>query len=224
MSDSSIPRRSFMSRVAAGAAAVGATSVFAGTASASVADAMTLPPDALEVWLATMKAPHKCIFDCVNPSGASDGILFARNLLSLSGEKLGTRDSDMNVIVSFRHFATPFGYNDAMWAKYPPLAELAKFDDPMTKMRAARNVPLHDEVFGFKDASIPGLKARGVQFTLCGAATTFIAGMLAGKTGDSKAIEAELAANLVPAARIVPAGVVVVQRAQKLGFAYTYAG
>ena len=29
---------------------------------------------------------------------------------------------------------------------------------------------------------------------------------------------------VVPGARIVPAGVVVVQRAQKMGFAYTYAG
>ena len=48
--------------------------------------------------------------------------------------------------------------------------------------------------------------------------------MLAGKTGDAKAIETELLANLVPGARVVPAGVVVVQRAQKAGFAYTFAG
>lgn len=224
MSDSSIPRRSFMSRLAAGAAALGATSMFAGTASASSAAETSLPPDALEVWLASMKAPHKCIYDCVHGSGALDGILFARNLMSLSGEKLGTKDRDMNVIVSFRHFATPFGFNDAMWAKYPQLAEVAKFDDPATKQRATRNVPLHDEVFGFTSASIPGLKARGVQYAVCGAATTFISGVIAGKTGDAKAVEAELAANLVAGARIVPAGVVVVQRAQKSGFAYTFAG
>jgi intracellular sulfur oxidation DsrE/DsrF family protein len=48
--------------------------------------------------------------------------------------------------------------------------------------------------------------------------------VLAGKTGDPKAIEAELAANLVPNARMVPAGVVGVQRAQKAGVAYTFAG
>jgi hypothetical protein len=48
--------------------------------------------------------------------------------------------------------------------------------------------------------------------------------LLAGKTGDAKAIEAELAANLIPNARMVPAGVVGVQRAQKAGFAYTFAG
>ena len=224
MSDSSIHRRSFLSRFAAAAAAFGATSALPGTASASSSAATALPLDALEMWLATMKAPHKCLFDCVQAEGGPDGVLYARNLLTLSGEKLGTKDTDMNLIVSFRHLATPFGYNDAMWAKYPALADLGKVDDPTTKKRAARNVPLHDEVFGFKGATIPALKARGVQFTVCGAATTFIAGMLAGKTGDAKAIEAELSANLVPGARIVPAGVVVVQRAQKSGFAYTFAG
>jgi hypothetical protein len=59
---------------------------------------------------------------------------------------------------------------------------------------------------------------------VCGAATTFIAGMLAGEKGDASAVEAELIANLVPGARIVPAGVIIVQRAQKSGFSYTFAG
>jgi len=222
MSESSIPRRFFVSRLAVGTAALGVTAAAACTSSSSAA-APAPPMDTLETWLATMKGANKCIYDCVGAGGASDGILFARNLLTLSGEKLGTKDTDMSVIVSFRHFATPFGYSDAMWAKYP-FSDLLKFDDPTTKKHAKRNVPLHDEVEGFKDASIPGLVARGVEFTVCGAATTFIAGMLAGKTGDAKAIEAELTANLVPGARIVPAGVVVVQRAQKGGFAYTFAG
>ena len=71
---------------------------------------------------------------------------------------------------------------------------------------------------------MPGLAARGVQFAVCGAATTYLAGALAGQTGDAKAVEAELNANLVPNARMVPAGVVIVQRAQKGGFAYTFAG
>jgi intracellular sulfur oxidation DsrE/DsrF family protein len=221
---SSIPRRFFVTRLAASAAAFSATSALACAPSAPSAAASSTPPNELESWLASFKAPNKCIYDCVQAPGASDGILFARNLLTLSNEKLGTKDADTGVIVSFRHFATPFGYNDAMWAKYPPFAALLKFDDPKTKKPALRNVPLHDEVEGFSDASIPGLNARGVSFTVCGAATAFIAGMLAGKTGDAKAIEAELGANLVPGARLVPAGVVVVQRAQRAGFAYTFAG
>jgi len=224
MSDSVIPRRFFVSRLAAGAAALSATSALACAPSSPAPTAPTTPPDELETWLATFKGANKCLYDCVQAPGASDGILFARNLLTLSNEKLGTKDADMSIIVSFRHFATPFGYNDAMWAKYPPFASMLKVDDPKTKKPASRNIPLHDEVEGFADASLPGLKARGVQFAVCGAATTFLAGILAGKTGDAKAIETELAANLIPGARIVPAGVVVVQRAQKSGFAYTFAG
>ena len=42
----------------------------------------------------------------------------------------------MNVIVSFRHFATPYGYSDAMWAKYPQFAALLKVEDPTTKKPA----------------------------------------------------------------------------------------
>jgi intracellular sulfur oxidation DsrE/DsrF family protein len=222
MRESEIGRRGFLTRLTASWTLLGTASLAA--CSPSQSSAAAAPPDDLEQWLGTFKGANKCIYDCVAGPGAADGILFARNLLALSNEKLGTTDADMSIIVSFRHFATPFGYNDAMWAKYPQLAGLLKFDDPATKKPAARNVWLHDQVEGFPDASLPGLLARGVQFTVCGAATTFIAGAIAGSSGDAKAIETELASNLVPGARIVPAGVVVVQRAQKGGFAYTFAG
>jgi intracellular sulfur oxidation DsrE/DsrF family protein len=171
-----------------------------------------------------MKGTYKSLYDCVQPGGGPDGILYARNFMTASQEKLGTKDADMSVIVSFRHFATPYGYNDAMWAKYPQLAGMLKVEDPTTKKPATRNIPLHDDVLGFAGASMPALAARGVQFAVCGAATGFIAGAIAGKTGDAKAIEAELNANLIPNARSVPAGVVIVQRAQKGGFTYTFAG
>ncbi|MEP6836310.1 MAG: hypothetical protein ABJB74_23170 [Gemmatimonas sp.] len=232
MSESLVPRRFFLSRLGAIAAALGISSTIGCAAPAAGGDAnkdaatpAAAPPDELESWIAaTFKGQHKCIYDCVLAGGAIDGILYARNLIVSSQEKLGTKDSDMSVIVSFRHFATPFGYNDAMWAKYPMLAQIMKYDDPTTKKPAVRNVPLHDEWSGFSDASIPGMAKHGVQFTVCGAATTFIAGALAGKTGDAKAIETELLANLTPNTRVVPAGVVVLQRAQKGGFAYTFAG
>ena len=233
MSESFVPRRFFLSRLGAIATALGVTSTVGCAAPAPGADASksapatppALPPDELETWIAsTFKAPNKCIYDCVSAGGAGDGILYARNLIISSQDKLGTKDADMSVIVSFRHFATPFGFNDAMWTKYPALAEMLKFDDPKTSKRATRNVPLHDEWNGFTDASIPGLAKHGVQFTVCGAATTFMSGALAGKMGDAKAIEAELLANLTPNTRVVPAGVVVLQRAQQGGFAYTHAG
>src|SRR5689334_10201692 len=114
MSDSTIARRSFVANLATGAAAVGALSALACAPSASTATPAAPPKlDELEQWLATFKGANKCLYDCVQAGGASDGILFARNLLTLSNEKLATTDADMSIIVSFRHFATPFGYNDA---------------------------------------------------------------------------------------------------------------
>jgi intracellular sulfur oxidation DsrE/DsrF family protein len=225
MTESATPRRSFLARFATSAAVMGVTPALAaiGCAPAS-APAAAATGDELDTWFAGMKSPYKVVYDCVQASGATDGILFARNFMKYSADKLGTKDADMNVIVSFRHFATPYGYSDAMWAKYPQFAALLKVEDQTTKKPAARNIPLHDDVEGQEGANIPALVARGVHFTVCGAATEFIAKILADKTGDPKAIEAELSANLVPNARMVPAGVVGVQRAQKGGFAYTFAG
>jgi intracellular sulfur oxidation DsrE/DsrF family protein len=225
MTDSVTPRRSFITRLAAGAAVIGATPAVAAMGCSAAAAPPAAPAgDELDTWFASMKGPYKVIYDCVQPSGGPDGIVFARNFMKFSQDKLATKDADKSVIVSFRHFATPYGYTDAMWAKYPQFAALLKVEDPKTKKPATRNVPLHDDVEDQPGANIPALVTRGVHFTVCGAATEFIAGILAGKTGDAKAIEAELAANLIPNARMVPAGVVGVQRAQKAGFAYTFAG
>lgn len=225
MSDSIAPRRSFIARMAAGAAVLGAAPALSAMACAPAA-APAAPPagDDLDKWLGTLTGNYRVIYDCVQATGGPDGIMFARNFLKFSNDKLATKDADMGVIVSFRHFATPYGYNDAIWAKYPQFAAFMKVTDPKTKKPATRNIPLHDDVEEQAGANIPALVARGVHFTVCGAATEFLAGMLAGKTGDAKAIEAELLANLVPGSRVVPAGVVVVMRAQKVGFAYTFAG
>jgi intracellular sulfur oxidation DsrE/DsrF family protein len=72
--------------------------------------------------------------------------------------------------------------------------------------------------------SITDLGSKGVQFAVCGLATKVNAGLLAGKTGDANAIEAELKSNLVPNARIVPAGISAVNRAQEHGYSFAYVG
>ena len=223
MLQSPVPRRSFLTRLAVGSAALAAAC--RGSETAPSADGVAASPgDELDAWFRAMKGANKAIFDCVGAASAPDGVLFARNLIKFSADKLGTTDTDMGVVVSFRHFATAFGYNDDMWAKYQPLVEMLQIDDPATKKRAARNWLLHDLVFGEAGANLPGLREHGVNFAVCGAATEFFAKQLAGPKGDAGKIEAELAANLIPGAKMMPAGVVGVQRAQKAGFAYTYAG
>ena len=65
---------------------------------------------------------------------------------------------------------------------------------------------------------------RGVQFMVCGTASRGLAGRLAGQGGDADGVMKEMAANLIPSARIVPAGVVSVAHAQERGFALLYVG
>lgn len=221
MSDT-VPRRSFVARLAAGS-----TAVIASIGGAALAPALAhaaAAPDAMDQWFGSMKAPNRNIFDCTSPNGAPTGVMYAHNLIKYSNAKLGTKIADINAVVCFRHFATPYGYNDAMWAKYPMIGEALKIDDPGTKKRALRNWLLHELVEGEALNNLPGLAERGAAFAVCGAATEFIAKLLAGDKGDAAAIEAELGANLIPGAKMAPAGVVAVQRAQKAGFAYTYAG
>ena len=218
------PRRSFLTRIAAAAAAIGTTSALPAFVVSPSRSSHQSPGSEFDAWLTGMRGPQRVLYDCTSAKGATDGILFARNFLKFSQDKLGTNDSEMGVIVSFRHFATPYGYNDAIWAKYPQMAGMLQVTDPTTTKPAMRNISLHDDMPGFPGTTLPALLSHGVQFAVCGAATEFIAGVLAGPNGNAKAIEAEITANLIPGAKVVPAGVVVVQRAQKAGFAYTYAG
>lgn len=217
-----LPRRAFVSGLAVTAAAVSAACRGA-SPSADMSMAAGASDDVL-AWFNEPKGVNKAIYDCVNPEGGPSGVLFARNLIKFSHDRLGTSDADMAVVVSFRHFSTPFGYTDAMWAKYPQFAAMLKVTDPETKKAATRNWLLHQAVEGQEGSTLPALTEHGARFAVCGAATAFIAGILAGKTGDAKAIEAELSSNLIPSAKMMPAGVVGVQRAQRAGYAYTYAG
>ena len=219
--DVAVPRRSFVSRLALGFAAFGAAA--SGAAAEPTVAAAESAGDEMDRWFAGFKGTYKAIYDCTTVAGAAGGVLFARNLAKFSAEQLGTKDSDNSIVICYRHFATPFGYSDAMWAKYPQLAVALKADDPKSGLPTTRNWLLHELWQEQSGTDIPSVVAHGVQFAICGAATEFLSKMLAGPTGDAKKIEADLSANLITGARMAPAGVVALQRAQKAGFAYTYA-
>ena len=66
---------------------------------------------------------------------------------------------------------------------------------------------------------IEALAKLGVQFAVCAMATQRIAGQIAqGTGGNAMAINAELIANLVPNGRMVPAGILAINRAQERGY------
>jgi intracellular sulfur oxidation DsrE/DsrF family protein len=71
--------------------------------------------------------------------------------------------------------------------------------------------------------SINDMAGRGVHFAVCNSATTMMSGFIARQMQMEQAeVYADLAANLIPNARLVPAGVMAVTRAQEYGYSFLY--
>ncbi len=226
MSDSSLPRRGFLGRVSAAAAAFTAgVALPSQAASQSPATATAGADDvhALDRWMAAMPGRHRVVLDIVTPEHV-DEMAYARNFLSASVADYGLADADHAVIVVLRHTATPWGYNDAMWARYT-MGERLGVNEPRTETRAVRNRLLRTA--DDRDGMIAALANRGVHFAMCGLSTSRYAQEWARAIGGgvtAAAIRADLVANLVPNGHVVAAGVVAVQRAQSLGFATIHVG
>jgi len=207
-----VVRRSFLARLAAAGTAIAGIAALPPASAAQPTRGPTHPADA---WLDDLTGQHKNIYDCTSVENGPTGWAFARNFLTANtGSIHQLKDSDVNVIVSVRHFATVFGFNDAMWSKYK-LGESQKVNDGGAP--AVRNPHANTAL---------DLAKRGVIVAICGLATGRVARTVASESGLNAAdVEADLRANLVtPTARVVAAGVIVTNRAQEKGFTYTYVG
>lgn len=211
-----VVRRSFLARLAAaGSALAGVAALPSASAAQPFVARGRGPTHPADAWLDDLNGQHKNIYDCTTVENGPTGWTFARNFLTANtGPIYQLKDADINVIVSVRHLATAFGFNDAMWAKYK-LGESQKVNEG--GVPATRNPHANTAV---------DLAKRGVVVTVCGLATGRIARTVAGEAGLNAAdVEADLRANLVtPTARVVAAGVIVTNRAQEKGFTYTYVG
>jgi intracellular sulfur oxidation DsrE/DsrF family protein len=72
--------------------------------------------------------------------------------------------------------------------------------------------------------TLDSLLKQGVQLAVCQVATRGIAGTIAAATGgNTDAIYNELVASIASGARMVPAGIVAVNRAQERGYSFVSA-
>jgi intracellular sulfur oxidation DsrE/DsrF family protein len=235
----SLPRRSFLSRLAAGAAAASAAIGLPRLAGAQTATQRETHE--LDKWIDELKGQHKQIYDCVTKARIGD-MMFARNFVVANRTDYGLKDDDISSIVSLRHEATAFAFNDAMWEKYkigevldipqrmlggrggnagpPPVADTTRVTPDSTAAAAVPKATRNPQM-----SAITSMGAMGVQFTVCALALRAVSGTYARKLGlQSEDVRADLLANLVPKCRPVPAGVVIVNRAQEKGFTYLYIG
>jgi len=227
-----VARRSFLSRIVAGTGALGALFGAQSVLSAQSAPAASGPFQAArhseDDWLDQPTVKHRFFYDTTSAAGYGQALFFARNyfVANASGYKLA--DGDLAQVICMRHESTSFAFSDAMWTKYgAALSERAgHFVDPKTSQVPTANVYL---ATGYGDSlrnvnvTIDQLAKRGVRFAVCSMATRAAAQLIATKSGANvDAVFKELTENLVQGGRMVPAGIVTVNRAQERGYSFVY--
>ena len=172
-------------------------------------------------WFDRFRGKHKQVFDCGTFDLSADMPL-RQPVTYLSAHREVNHlepPDDINVLVGISHRAFPMNASDAMWEKYR-LGELWKIKDPATGKPSVRNI-YTGPATGATGATVRGLQARGVVFWQCnfalGSVSADIAEAIKGKAAD---VRADLAANLLPGVRLVPAHTWAIGYAQEHGFTY----
>jgi len=211
---SSAERRSFLTRFQAGAAGLAALAVSGiARAQGKAAPALRFEPErhAQDDWMDQIPGKHRMVIDTFTVDGFNNAVLWAGNFLLANRNEYGLKNEDIALIIVARHFSTGYGFNNDMWTKYgATLAGRAPSADSAVKEPPKANPSA---------ASVASLANQGVRFAVCSMATRRLAGMISRASGGTvDAVFTELGANLVSNARLVPAGIVAVNRAQERGY------
>ncbi len=220
-------RRSFLNKIAAGAATLGLLSLSKSIkASQGILDPYDDNP---EDWTQKINGKHRVVFDATRPHELYP-FVWPRVFL-LTNQATGTPEKENSVVVVLRHNAIPYAFEDRLWSKY-------KFGEVFKAMDAKLNTPYERNPF-WKPAAgeykVPGigpvaigineLQDSGVMFLVCDAAMTVYSAALAEKMNmDAATIKSEWVAGLLPGIQPVPSGVWALGRAQEKGCAYIFAG
>src|SRR5690348_11367652 len=180
-SEQRLARRSLLSHVGLGVAAVSAL----GASGAQAQTGAGLQPTrhTTDDWLDEVKAAHRLVIDSTTPQGGGAALAYANNFLVANNTGYGVDAPALAVVVVLRHFSTPFAYNDAIWSKYGAvLAEPAKFTDPKTRKPPTSNLynaPGYGLTLPNFGTTIDSLAKQGVQFAVCDMANHFFASQIA---------------------------------------------
>lgn len=186
-------------------------------------------PEDQDSWLEIPNTRHRLAFDTTDAGSAAAGMNFAANYYLANATGYGINPKELGVVLILRAKSTPFAYNDSIWAKYhETFIDFLKLEGGLAERAKATN-PLFTggtpEWEGEEPRTLSELQQKGALFAVCGLATEGIAGILANGSSESASeIESDLKANLIPNARIVPAGIVAVNRVQEHGYAIAYVG
>ena len=179
-------------------------------------------------WMDVSGVDHRAFVDSSTTTGGMTALNYANNILFGHTSGYGGEESDYALVVCFRHQSTPFGYSDAIWAKYGEhLSRFMGLTDTKTNSPFTVN-PLN--IAGRSELpnrgnTIDSLIERGVSYAICNKATQAMVGRLAAATGGSAdAIYNEIISSPIANSRFVPAGVVATTRSQEYGYSLLSAG
>ena len=216
------PRRGFLGRMAAAAAAAGLAWRVPEARAAQVQQQA-----APGRWLQGLNGTYKCLFDFPLHGGGLPQA-HMRNFIRTHADAFGTAEADIDIVGTLYFVgpqsSQPLAFTDAMWEKYR-LGEFMGLTDPRTDRPFIRNMFFRpqpdDPLIGGATVSIEALQGRGATFLTCNNSLTGFASQLADAgRGESDAIREDLLGNLLPGVVLVPAMVIAIERAQAAGFAY----
>ena len=171
-----------------------------------------------DAWFDKIPGKHRMVLDVTSASGVGEALGFANNLFTGNKSGYDLNDADLAIVICLRHLATVFAFTDPLWAKYgKAMADAVKYTARPT------DVPNTNPYNAAPRSAFDALAKRGVQFMVCDTASHRFARMLAG-SGDGEAVYKEMAVNMIPSSRFVPAGVIGTTRAQEYGYSLLFVG
>ena len=229
---SPIERRSFLTRLGAGAAAFGAA--FAAGVQplgAQSRGGRDWQPrlHSEDDWFDELPGVHRFMFDNISAGGFGQAMRFANNYINVNEDDYGVEPSDLAVVIVARSRSTAFAFNDAIWEKYGvPMAARTGLNDPKTDQPPTVNLfnaPGYGGELPNGGLMLQTLFEKGLRLAVCRVATRGYANRVADAVGgDSDSIFDEMIHNLVDNSTLVPAGIVAVDRAQERGYSFAYVG
>jgi intracellular sulfur oxidation DsrE/DsrF family protein len=224
---SSMERRLFLARLGVGAGVVGASVMGSTTVDAQSAPDSAWRParHSQDDWYEKIPGVHRFLFDTSTGESMGWAMQFATNFYTANQMEYGLKETDLAVVIVARHKSTSFAYNDSIWAKYgKQLSEQSEFMDPNTKEPPKINVYAGSGEGRLQVGRMDALIKKGVQFAVCATSTRGIAGRIAQANGlETSSVIKEITSNLIPNSRMVPAGILAVNRAQERGYSFIYA-
>jgi intracellular sulfur oxidation DsrE/DsrF family protein len=226
--DNAIGRRALMAGMGVAAVAGLMAAPGAEAQSGSRRSGFTPARHKLDAWFDELPGTHRVFVDSASAGGGANALGYANNLLNSTDNAYPGENAAMALVVCFRHMSTPFGYGDAVWAKYGEVFHsMIEFADPVTSAAPKINL-LNSKAHGMlgnRGATIDALVAKGVHYAICNTASRGIAGVVAQRTGgNADAVYQEFASNLIPNGRLVSAGVMALTRAQEYGYSVLISG